>query len=299
MTVETGAPTFAGVTQSDSGQAATVLTGEVAPSTVLPGWSTAVGRGVLRAAATLRGLIAFALITLGVLLGKAGSAHQLMRPMIRDEVDRCGMRLLPMFAFLSVALGLVVIGQTVSWLSRVGAIDFIGPVMVIAVVRELGPLIGAFVILSRVGTAHVVELGTARAMGEVEALEALAIDPIHYMVVPRVVGTMAGTFALTVYLILGAMISGYAWVFIQDIPMRPEEYFRQITGALTGMDFLLLGLKTLVFGFIMAIVTCFHGLARPIRVEEVSRATVRAVTQSVVACVLIDALFIVVYLALA
>jgi phospholipid/cholesterol/gamma-HCH transport system permease protein len=65
---------------------------------------------------------------------------------------------------------------------------------------------------------------------------------------------------------------------------------------LGGLDFLLLGLKAVAFGFIIAIVTCFHGLARPIRVDEVSRATVRAVTQSVVACVLMDALFIVVYL---
>jgi phospholipid/cholesterol/gamma-HCH transport system permease protein len=107
---------------------------------------------------------------------------------------------------------------------------------------------------------------------------------------------MAGTFALTVYFIIGSMISGYAWVFLQDIPLRPEEYIRQIANALRGMDFLLLGLKTVAFGFILAIVTCFHGLARPIRVEEVSRATVRAVTQSVVACVLMDAVFIVVYL---
>jgi len=252
----------------------------------------------LRALSTLRGLTAFALITLAVLLRKAGTAHSLMRPMIRREVDRCGRQLLPMFAFLAAALGLVVIGQTVAWLSRLGAIDFIGPVMVIAVVRELGPLIGAFVILSRVGTAHVVELGTARALGEVEALEGLAIDPIHYLVVPRVVGMMAGTFALTVYFILGSIISGYAWVFIQDIPLRPEEYFRQIASALSGLDFLLLGLKTVAFGFIMAIVTCFHGLARPIRVEEVSRATVKAVTQSVVACVVVDALFIAVYLTL-
>jgi phospholipid/cholesterol/gamma-HCH transport system permease protein len=206
------------------------------------------------------------------------------------------MQLLPMFAFLAAALGLVVIGQTVSWLSRVGAIEFIGPVMVIAVVRELGPLIAAFVILSRVGTAHVVELGTARAMGEIEALEGLAVDPVHYLVVPRVAGMMAGTFALTVYFIIGSMISGYAWVFIQDIPLRPEEYIRQIAGALSGIDFLLLGLKTVAFGFILAIVTCFHGLARPIRVEEVSRATVRAVTHSVIACVIVDAVFIVVYL---
>jgi phospholipid/cholesterol/gamma-HCH transport system permease protein len=240
--------------------------------------------------------MAFALITLSVLLRKSGTAREVLGPMSRREVDRCGMQLMPMFAFLAGALGLVVIGQTVSWLSRVGAIDFIGPVMVIVVVRELGPLIAAFVILSRVGTAHVVELGTARAMGEVEALEGVAIDPIHYLVVPRVLGLMAGTFALTVYFIIGSMISGYAWVFLQDIPLRPEEYIRQIANALRGMDFLLLGLKTVAFGFILAIVTCFHGLARPIRVEEVSRATVRAVTQSVVACVLMDAVFIVVYL---
>jgi len=287
------------MTQSGSTLGASMrLEGRGAPSALLPGWSTGVGRGLLGMLSTLQGLVAFALITLAVLLRKAGTAHSLIRPMIRREVDRCGMQLLPMFAFLAAALGLVVIGQTVSWLSRVGAIEFIGPVMVIAVVRELGPLIAAFVILSRVGTAHVVELGTARALGEVEALEGLAIDPIHYLVVPRVVGMMAGTFALTVYFILGSMISGYAWVFIQDIPLRPEEYFRQIAIALSGLDFLLLGLKTVAFGFIMAIVTCYQGLARPIRVEQVSRATVNAVTQSVVACVLVDALFIAVYLVL-
>ncbi|MCU0772778.1 MAG: ABC transporter permease [Verrucomicrobia bacterium] len=284
------------MSQSASSEAAAGAMHDRVPAALLPGWSTAVGRGLLAGCSTLRGLVAFALITLGVLLGKAGTAPRLMRPMIRREVDRCGMQLLPMFAFLAAALGLVVIGQTVSWLSRVGAIEFIGPVMVIAVVRELGPLIAAFVILSRVGTAHVVELGTARAMGEIEALEGLAVDPVHYLVVPRVAGMMAGTFALTVYFIIGSMISGYAWVFIQDIPLRPEEYIRQIAGALSGIDFLLLGLKTVAFGFILAIVTCFHGLARPIRVEEVSRATVRAVTHSVIACVIVDAVFIVVYL---
>jgi phospholipid/cholesterol/gamma-HCH transport system permease protein len=63
------------------------------------------------------------------------------------------------------------------------------------------------------------------------------------------------------------------------------------------LDFVLLAIKTLAFGFIIALVTCYHGLAQPLRLEEVSRATVRAVAQSIIACVLIDALFIVVYLA--
>jgi phospholipid/cholesterol/gamma-HCH transport system permease protein len=106
-----------------------------------------------------------------------------------------------------------------------------------------------------------------------------------------------GVFSLTVYLILGALISGYLWAFIQDVPLRPVDYFRQLAGALRGVDFALLALKTLAFGFIIAVVTCYHGLAQPLRLEEVSQATVRAVAQSVIACVLVDALFIIIYLA--
>jgi phospholipid/cholesterol/gamma-HCH transport system permease protein len=184
----------------------------------------------------------------------------------------------------------------VSWLTRLGAINYLGTIMVLVVVRELGPLLAALLVLARIGTANVVELGTARATGEVEALEALGIDPIHYLVVPRVVGLALGVFSLTVYLIIGALLSGYLWAFLQDVPLRPGDYLRQLAGSLRGLDFVLLGLKTLAFGFIIALVTCYHGLAQPLRLEEVSYATVRAVAQSIIACVLVDALFILVYL---
>jgi phospholipid/cholesterol/gamma-HCH transport system permease protein len=255
-----------------------------------------VGRKLLRFGLTIRGLGAFALITLGVILTKFRTARHVVWPSVAREVSRAGLRLLPMFLFLSAALGLVVIGQTVSWLTRVGAINYLGTVMVVVVVRELGPLLAAILVLARIGTANVVELGTARALGEVEALEALGIDPVHYLVAPRVVGMALGVFALTVYLILGALVSGYLWAFLQDVPLRPGEYFRQLAVALSGLDFALLGLKTLAFGFIISIVTCYHGLAQPLRLEEVSYATVRAVAQSVMAMMFIDALFIIIYL---
>src|SRR4029078_3055145 len=98
-----------------------------------------------------------------------------------------------------------------------------------------------------------------------------------HCVVPRWVGIGVGSFSLTVYLILGAIASGYLWAFLQDVPLRPSDYFRQLTGALSGLDFALLGLKTLAYGFIISIVTCYHGLAQPLRLEEVSFATVRVV----------------------
>jgi phospholipid/cholesterol/gamma-HCH transport system permease protein len=254
------------------------------------------GRKILRFLLTIQGLGAFALITLGVLISKFHVARRVVHPLMYYEISRAGLQLLPMFLFIAAALGFLVIGQSVSALQSVGAIDYFGKIMVFVVVRELGPLIAALLVLARVGTANVVELGTARAMGEVEALEALAIDPVHYFVVPRVVGLMVGIFSLTVYLILGALGSGYLWAFLQNLPLLPGDYFRQLVHALTGLDFALLALKTCLFGFIIAIVTCYHGLAQPLRLEEVSYATVRAVAQSVIACVALDAVFIVIYL---
>lgn len=256
------------------------------------------GRGLLLFLLTVQGVGAFALITLGVMLNTFRVSRQAIKPLVRQQIARAGVQQLPMFLFISIVLGLLVIGQSVALQSRIGAVNFLGNIMVVVIVRELGPLLAALLVLARVGTANVVELGTARAMGEVESLEALGIDPVRYLVVPRVIGMALGIFSLTVYLIIGSLVSGYVWAFIQDVPLLPGDYFSQLAAALNYMDFVLLALKTCGFGFIIAIVTCYHGLAQPIRVEEVSRATVRAVAQGTVACIVLDALFIVVYLAI-
>ena len=254
------------------------------------------GHALLRLILTIQGLGAFMLISLGVMFSKMGTARQVLRPLLLTQVLRSGLQLLPMVTFLSAALGLVVIGQTVSLMTRLGANQYLGLVMVTAVVRELGPMLAALLVLSRVGAANVIELGTARALGEVEALEALGIDPIHYLVVPRILGMALGVFSLTIYLLLGALVSGYLWAFLQDVPIRPSEYIQQLAGAFRGLDFILIAVKTGFFGMAIATVTCYHGLAQPLRLEEVSQATVRAMAQAVVLCVLLDALFILVYL---
>ena len=270
------------------------------PSERGPAWSRSYinffGQRLVRFVQTVHGLGAFALITLGVLVSKGHLAPRVIYPLVVQQVARAGLGLLPMILFLAVALGLVIIGQTVSLLTRVGVNTLLGTIMVTVVVRELGPLLTALFLLSRTGTSNVIELGTSRATGEVEALEVLGIDPIHYLVVPRLLGMCIGLFSLTVYMILGALISGYAWAFLQDVPIQPGDYFRQLAASLSGLDFVLLALKTIFFGLIISVVTCYYGLAQPLRMQDVSRATVRAVAQSIIGCVLVDALFIVVYL---
>ena len=267
---------------------------------VSPSWwlrqLDAIGRSIIHFVRTVEGLVAFALITLGVAFTKFNASAPVIHPLVRAQIYRAGLRLLPMTSFLASALGLVIIGQMVALLTRVGAQNFAGTVMVTVVVRELGPLAAALLVLARAGAAHVIELGTARALGEVEALEALCIDPIHYLVLPRVIGLALAIFSLTVYFILVTLVSGYLFAFVQDVPLLPGDYFKQLAVALTWEDFALLAFKTCGFGVVIAVVTCYQGLAQPLQIEEVSGATTRAVVQSVVACVLLDVLFIVVYL---
>ena len=254
-----------------------------------------VGHRVVSTARVLRDLTAFALIVLGVMLKKFGTSHRVVHPLVFAQIRQAGVRLLPMSLFLGIAFGLLIIGQTVALLSRVGAQAFIGTVMVSVVVRELGPLITAIVVLARAGTATVVELGTMRALGEVRALESLGIDPIHYLVMPRMLGLSIAVFCLTTYVVLAAILSGWAFAFLQDIPLSPSAYFGQLGDALHWQDFALFGLKTLAFGAVIAVVCCYHGLARPLHFEAIADEAERAVVESVLCCVLLDLLFLVGY----
>ncbi len=251
---------------------------------------------LLRALRRMHELGAFAVITLGVIFTKHRVAQRVVRPLIREQIWSAGWRLLPMVGFIAAALGLVIVGQTVGLLARLGAQEYIGTVMVTVLVRELGPLLTAVLVLARAGTANVVELGTARALGEVEALESLGIDPIHYLVVPRVIGLAVSVFCLTTYLVGIAILCGWLFAFLQDVPLPMGTYFGQISQALRWQDFALFGLKTVGFGVIVAVVNCYHGLARPLRVEEISGVTSQAVVETVTACVLLDAVFIVAYI---
>lgn len=243
-----------------------------------------------------RALGAFALISLSVMLRQGDSPRQVMRPLIRTHIREAGIRLLPMVTLVGLALGLLVVAQTTVLLTRLGAQQYVGLIMVTVVVRELGSLITAFLVLARAGTANVVELGTLRALGEVRALESLGIDPMHYLVIPRMIGLAVAVFCLTVYLILTALLSGFLFGFLQGGNLRPGDYIGQIGDALLWQDFALLGLKTFAFGVVIAIVSCYQGLARAIDINGVSEVTARAVVQSLTACVILDALLLVGYI---
>ncbi len=191
---------------------------------------------------------------------------------------------------LSGILSFLVISQAVRELGRYGATDLIGTLMVVAIVRELGPLITALTVAGRSGTAIAAELATNRVLGEVRALEAIGIDPKQYLVLPRFVGSLVSVFALLVVFDVVAVSAGFAAASFNG--MSGSRYAEIVLKSLAARDVWLTVAKAAAFGLIVGVVPSYYGLSVRRAPTEIPIATSRATVASIVGIFLCSALFV-------
>ena len=195
-----------------------------------------------------------------------------------------------LIALLSGILSFLVISQLTRELNGIGATSLIGTVIVVAIVRELGPLLTALVVVGRSGTAIAAELATNQVMGEVRALESIGIDPKQYLVLPRFVGSMVSVFALLVLFDFVAIMAGFAAARFQGMP--GPRYFQIVLESLTNHDVWLTVFKALAFGAIVGVVPTYFGLAVRRASTEIPIAASRAVVAALVGIFVCSALFV-------
>ena len=259
-------------------------------------WIDHVGQRALRSPAGFWRRVRFGRAAVAATCRVPKTERAALRAATAEQVWRCGVRQLPLVSGVGVVLGMLVIGQAVSLLQEVSAQRYMGTVMVMVVLRELGPLLTAFLMAARPGTAAVVELGALQFAGKVEQVDRLGTKSLRELVAPRVKGLALAGFCLTIYLIAVALVCGYLMAFVQGMPLRLPEYAGQLADALHWLDFVLIALKAALFGVVIAVVSCYHGLERMLRIEELPAATTRAVVEGLGACVLLDAVFLLGYL---
>ena len=259
-------------------------------------WLDNVGRHVLQSPSGLRRRMRFVRTTGAAMVHIPKPLRSAVRATTATQIWRCGIRQLPLVSLVGLALGLLVIGQAVALLQQVSAQRYIGTVMVTVVLRELGPLLTAFLVAARPGTATVVELGALQFAGKVDEVDRLGMRTMREWVAPRVKALAVATFCLTIDLIAVALVSGYVVAFLHGVPLRLPAYAGQLADALHWMDFALIAAKATLFGIVIAVVSCYHGLERMLHIEEFPAATTRAVVESLGWCGLLDAVFLAGYL---
>lgn len=218
-------------------------------------------------------------------------------PSVIFQIVRVGVRSMFIVSLVSGAVGLILSLQLAPPLDGFGQRQELSRIIGVAVLRELGPLIGAIVLTGFAGAAIAAELGTMAVNEEIEALEAHAIDPVRFLVAPRVLGA---AISMTVLGVLSDVVAIAASLGISllmlDIPTN--VYMNRMLDQVSFTDFWTGLIKAAIFGLLIGLIACGNGLATTNGARGVGDATTRTVVECVVAIVIADLVFTAIFYAL-
>jgi phospholipid/cholesterol/gamma-HCH transport system permease protein len=228
----------------------------------------------------------------GVLVAAARTASwpRTTRNVLARQILFTGIEATRFVSLLAFMVGISVVVQTQLWLGKVGQSALLGPVLVMVIVREVGPLLVNFVVIGRSGTAMATELGNMRIAGEVHVLDAQGLDPFVYLVMPRVLGAAVSIFCLTVIFIVVSLVSGYlSGLLLGANTGAPGLFAASVFKAVQPADVFNLLAKTLIPGLVTGAICSTEGLSVSTAVTEVPQAATRAVVRSTAALFVVSA----------
>ena len=198
-----------------------------------------------------------------------------------------GVNAVPIVVALSFIIGLVLALQSASQLQNFGANIFIVDLTVIAMMSEMGPLITAILVAGRSGSAIAAEIATMKVTSETDALQTMGLNPIRFVVVPKIYGSLLTMPFLTVlanvFGILGGMLAAYLYLDI-----TPEVFFNRMPDALYQKDIMTGIIKSLVFGTIVVLTGTFFGSNVENGAEGVGKATTKSVVAAIAMVIVAD-----------
>ena len=245
-----------------------------------------------------------ALLTLRVrFLERAGSLGLLLtqtlggcwtRPLrmgaVLYELRKIGLQSWLIVAAISLFIGMVLAFQSAYQMQKLAADIYIASLVALSIVREIGPIMTALIVSGRVGSSIAAELGTMKVTEQIDALQTLATDPVRYLVVPRFVAMVIAVPLLTPWADAIGIFGGFL-VGSFKLGILPSLYWKMTTIPLLYKDLFSGLLKSLVFGVIICIVSCFEGFRTTGGAEGVGRATTQAVVGSFFLIIAADCLF--------
>ncbi len=232
-----------------------------------------------------------------VLRSVGPNRKRLGRAAIVTQICRVGVQSIFIVSLVSFAVGLILALQLSPPLDEFGQKALVANIISVAVLRELGPLIGAIVLTGFAGASIAAEIGTMVVSEEIEALEAHALNPVRFLVVPRV---MASTASMTCLGVIASSVAIFASVVVSitvlGIPF--ETYWNNMLNQAKMVDFLTGVVKGGVFGLLIGVIACGNGLKVTGGAAGVGQATTNTVVECVVAIVIADLIFTAIFFAL-
>lgn len=198
-----------------------------------------------------------------------------------------GIEAMGIAAAMALAIGAAINLIGSSLLAEFGQGKLMYTILIVVIARELGPLLTAFIVIARSGTAIATELGGMAIGHEIEAYVAVGVNPISYLAAPRFLGVVISMLVLDVYFNVFGLLGSFVVVQLLR-PIAFDVYFRNLFETLTPGDLLSGFAKSLVFGIIISVVSLYRGFSVERSVTEVPVAGIKAVGSSFMLCILAD-----------
>ncbi len=209
--------------------------------------------------------------------GEAFSIHEVFH-----QIIRIGVQALPVASLTAFSIGLTLAMQAAAEMSKLGADAYVPDLVCVTLLRELGPMLVAVIVTGRSGSAVTAELGTMTVSEEIEALTAMAINPIRFLIVPRFIAMLIMLPVLTIF---GHYIGNVGGWFIctTTLDMSTANYIVRALDRATFEDLYVGIVKSFVFAWLIITIACHYGLAVRGGAEGVGLNTTRSVVVSLLA----------------
>ena len=202
---------------------------------------------------------------------------------ILRQMEEVGIKSMPVVLITGAFTGAVLALQSYTGFQRFNAETFVGTVVALSITRELGPVLTGLMVSGRVGSSMAAELGTMQVTEQIDALYTLAVNPIKYLIVPRLLAALIMMPVLVIFADLIGIAGGY-FVSVKVLGSNPYTYMERTWNYLELNDIFSGLFKAGVFGVIIATISCYQGFFTRGGAAGVGRATTKAV---VLSCLLI------------
>jgi phospholipid/cholesterol/gamma-HCH transport system permease protein len=263
---------------------------EQLPRAYRPGGLESLGRSAADSAGNVLGLLEFIGQTWLAGLGLLIRPGRIRWREIAYSLGEAGHKALPIVGLLSFLLGIVITYQGGEQLRLYGASIFVADLVGLSMLRELAPMITAIIVAGRTGSAYTAQIGTMQVTEEVDALHSIGIQPTEILVLPKVLALVIALPLLTVYADVMGVLGGMVMANVQ-LDISYVTFIDRLQAALTVKSYLVGIGKAPVFAVIIAIIGCYQGFRVSGSAESVGRRTTISVVQSILAVIVVDAMF--------
>jgi phospholipid/cholesterol/gamma-HCH transport system permease protein len=227
-----------------------------------------------------------------IALFAANTVSHCVRPpfypsLIARQMMDIGFFSLPVVGLTALFTGMVLALQSYTGFARFQAEGAVATVVVLSMTRELGPVIAGLMVAGRIGASMAAEIGTMRVTEQIDALVTLSTNPFKYLVVPRVLAAVAMLPILVLIADIIGVLGGYL-VAVYKLNFNMSSYLRQTVDFLEWMDVISGLVKAAVFGFLIAMLGCFHGYNSGGGAQGVGRATTNSVVSASIMILVVD-----------